>query len=143
LNDNGSGSALVLEVAESLAGSRPANRLRFVWWGGEELGLLGSRHYVSVLSPADLHRHALYLNFDMVGSTNFVPFVYAGSGGGSVPAPRGSEAVERAFGRLAATGEIVRLYDKWFLEPLPTGERLNRPMTAQLEESLHSLGLPE
>jgi len=99
LNDNGSGSALVLEVAESLAGSRPANRLRFVWWGGEELGLLGSRHYVSVLSPADLHRHALYLNFDMVGSTNFVPFVYAGSGGGSVPAPRGSGAVERAFAR--------------------------------------------
>ena len=103
LNDNGSGSALVLEVAESLAGSRPANRLRFVWWGGEELGLLGSRHYVSVLSPADLHRHALYLNFDMVGSTNFVPFVYAGSGGGSVPAPRGSEAVERAFARYFDT----------------------------------------
>ena len=50
LNDNGSGSALVLEVAESLAGSRPANRLRFVWWGGEELGLLGSRHYVSGLA---------------------------------------------------------------------------------------------
>jgi glutamate/aspartate transport system substrate-binding protein len=57
--------------------------------------------------------------------------------------PGMAEAVERAFGRLAATGEIVRLYDKWFLEPLPTGERLNRPMTAQLEESLHSLGLPE
>ena len=57
--------------------------------------------------------------------------------------PGMAEAVERAFARLAATGEIVRLYDKWFLEPLPTGERLNRPMTAQLEESLHSLGLPE
>ena len=40
-------------------------------------------------------------------------------------------------------GRSCRLYDKWFLEPLPTGERLNRPMTAQLEESLHSLGLPE
>ena len=42
--------------------------------------------------------------------------------------PGMAEAVERAFARLAATGEIVRLYDKWFLEPLPTGERLNRPM---------------
>jgi glutamate/aspartate transport system substrate-binding protein len=54
-----------------------------------------------------------------------------------------AEAIERTFARLAASGEIVRLYDKWFLEPLPTGERLDRPMTAQLEESLHSLGLPE
>ena len=108
LNDNGSGSALVLEVAESLAGSRPANRLRFVWWGGEELGLLGSRHYVSGLSQAELRHHALYLNFDMVGSKNFVPFVYEGSGDGRAAPPPGSAEIERVFTRyFAARGQRV------------------------------------
>jgi Zn-dependent M28 family amino/carboxypeptidase len=99
LNDNGSGSALLLEVAESLAGTRPANRVRFVWWGGEELGLLGSRHYVSGLSPSELRRHALYLNFDMVGSKNFVPFVYEGSASGGAMPPPGSDEIERVFMR--------------------------------------------
>jgi Zn-dependent M28 family amino/carboxypeptidase len=110
LNDNGSGSALVLEVAEELARSRPANRLRFVWWGAEELGLLGSRHYVSGLSQVELRRHALYVNFDMVGSRNFVPFVYRGSGGGNASPPPGSVAIERFFTRyLAARGERFAL----------------------------------
>jgi aminopeptidase Y len=99
VNDNGSGSALVLAVAESLARSQPANRLRFVWWGGEELGLLGSRHYVSQLSPAELRRHALYLNFDMVGSKNYVPFVYEGSS----DTPPGSAQIERVFTRYFDT----------------------------------------
>jgi Zn-dependent M28 family amino/carboxypeptidase len=110
LNDNGSGSALVMEVAEGLARALPANRLRFVWWGAEELGLLGSRHYVSRLSPSERCRHALYLNFDMVGSPNFVPFVYRGSGGGNAPAPPGSATIERAFTRyFASRGERFAL----------------------------------
>jgi Zn-dependent M28 family amino/carboxypeptidase len=110
LNDNGSGSALVLEVAEALAGSRPANRLRFVWWGAEELGLLGSRHYVAQLSEAERRRHALYLNFDMVGSTNFVPFVYDAVSGGGAQSPPGSAAIERAFTRyFTARGLRYRL----------------------------------
>jgi len=54
-----------------------------------------------------------------------------------------AQAVERTFTRLAETGAIVRLYNRWLLEPLPGGERLNRPMTPQLEEALHSLGWPE
>jgi len=108
LNDNGSGSAMLLEAAESLAGTRPANRVRFIWWGGEELGLLGSRHYVSGLSPSELRRHALYLNFDMVGSKNFVPFVYEGSGSGGAAAPPGSDEIERVFTRyFASRGQRV------------------------------------
>jgi Zn-dependent M28 family amino/carboxypeptidase len=108
LNDNGSGSALVLAVAESLARTRPANRLRFIWWGGEELGLLGSRRYVSGLSQAELRRHALYLNFDMVGSKYFVPFVYEGSGNGSAAPPPGSAELERVLTRyFAAHGQSV------------------------------------
>ena len=102
INDNGSGSAIVLEVAERLAGTAPHNRLRFVWWGAEELGLVGSTHYVDSLSTAARRRHALYLNFDMVGSPNFVPFVYDGDGStaGSAPSlPQGSAAIERVLAR--------------------------------------------
>jgi Zn-dependent M28 family amino/carboxypeptidase len=107
INDNGSGSAVILEVAEQLADTRPANRLRFVWWGAEELGLFGSRHYVERLSPADRRRHALYLNFDMVGSPNFALFMYDGDGSASrrsrASPPPGSAAVERVFTRYFAS----------------------------------------
>jgi Zn-dependent M28 family amino/carboxypeptidase len=94
INDNGSGSAVILEVAEQIARTKPRNRLRFVWWGAEELGLLGSRHYVQRLSPAARRQIALYLNADMVGSPNFVRFVYDGEAGN---APAGSAAIERVF----------------------------------------------
>ena len=56
INDNGSGSAVILEIAEQLKNLRPSNRLRFVWWGAEELGLLGSRHYVSAPFPGGAAR---------------------------------------------------------------------------------------
>lgn len=111
MNDNASGSALVLTVAEALAEARPDNRVRFAWWGAEELGLLGSRRYVGALSPAERRRHALYLNFDMVGSPNFALFVYDGdrSTGRGLPAPPGSAAIERVFRRyFAARGLAIR-----------------------------------
>ncbi len=102
INDNGSGSAILLEAAEQLAGTTPRNRLRFVWWGAEELGLVGSRHYVDSLSAAARRRHVLYLNFDMVGSPNFVLYVYDGDAsadGKGVRVPPGSAVVERVFTR--------------------------------------------
>jgi glutamate/aspartate transport system substrate-binding protein len=51
--------------------------------------------------------------------------------------------VERSFARLAADREIVQLYDKWFLQRLPTGERLGLAMSPQLEEFFRVLGVPE
>src|SRR5262245_53887587 len=101
-NDNGSGSAVILEVAARLASLQPQNRLRFVWWSAEERGLLGSRQYVQGLSSAARRRHALYLNLDMVGSPNFVLFVYDGDGSSSrspFALPPGSAAIERLFAR--------------------------------------------
>ncbi|KES04886.1 hypothetical protein BU52_22865 [Streptomyces toyocaensis] len=72
INDNGSGSAAVLEtaLAVSRAGLRPDKRLRFGWWGAEELGLIGSRHYADGLSAAERDKIDIYLNFDMVGQKN-------------------------------------------------------------------------
>ena len=78
INDNGSGSAAVLEtaLAVSRAQLQPTKHLRFAWWGAEELGLVGSKYYVNNLPAADRSRIAGYINLDMVGSPNPGYFVY-------------------------------------------------------------------
>ncbi len=98
INDNGSGSATLLEIAEQMSKVKPRNAVRFAWWAAEELGLLGSRHYIDTISAAELANLALYLNFDMVASPNFARFVYDGDGSafGTV-GPAGSAAIEQVF----------------------------------------------
>ncbi|MBT2378467.1 Leupeptin-inactivating enzyme 1 [Streptomyces sp. CB00316] len=78
INDNASGSAAVLEtaLAVSRAGYQPDKHLRFAWWGAEELGLIGSKHYVNNLPAAERSKISGYLNFDMIGSPNAGYFVY-------------------------------------------------------------------
>lgn len=100
INDNGSGTATILEVALKIAKHRPENTLRFAFWGAEELGLIGSEAYVADLSQAERDRIALYLNFDMVGSPNYVFFVYDGDNSDNVGAgagPTGSAQIEALF----------------------------------------------
>jgi Zn-dependent M28 family amino/carboxypeptidase len=77
INDNGSGTAAVLEAALQLA-QEPAQRsrhVRFAFWGAEERGLIGSRRHVDALSDEERRRIALYINLDMVGSPNFTRYV--------------------------------------------------------------------
>ena len=73
INDNGSGVAVTLALAERLRGQKG---LRFGFWGAEELGLYGSRGYVESLSPKERERIKGYVNLDMVGSPNPVRYVY-------------------------------------------------------------------
>ena len=109
INDNGSGSATILEVAEQMAKVKPVNKVRFAWWGAEELGLLGAEHYVEKLSEAERKKIGLYLNFDMVGSPNYVRFVYDGDNSrygtddGAATGPKGSAAIEDLFHDYFAT----------------------------------------
>jgi Zn-dependent M28 family amino/carboxypeptidase len=108
INDNGSGSAAILEVAEQLAHVKASmpNRVRFAWWGAEEGGLVGSTVYVNDLvanAPDALDDIAVYLNFDMVASPNYGMFVYDGDGSGfGIEGPPGSAAVEALFERFYA-----------------------------------------
>jgi Zn-dependent M28 family amino/carboxypeptidase len=114
INDNGSGSAVILELAEELAGVRTNMRVRFAWWGAEEYGLLGSTHYVEETDGTralDVVR--AYLNFDMVGSPNFVRFVYDGNRIGS-SAVKESVRIESLFRRY---------FDARSLETRPIGLR--------------------
>jgi Zn-dependent M28 family amino/carboxypeptidase len=100
INDNGSGSAGLLEVAEELAKreKQPTNKVRFAWWSAEENGLLGSEHYVANLSSLGKKEIKLYLNFDMIASPNYGLFVYDGDnsdGVGAGAGPAGSAQLER------------------------------------------------
>jgi Zn-dependent M28 family amino/carboxypeptidase len=102
INDNGSGSSTLLEVAEQLSNHTPQNTLRFAWWGAEEGGLIGSTAYVNGLPAAERDKIALYLNFDMVGSPNYIFMVYDGDTSSfpappGVPIPTGSVQIEDTF----------------------------------------------
>ncbi len=100
IQDNGSGSAAILEVAEAMAKVKPVNKVRFAWWGAEESGLVGSNHYIANLPQAEQDKIALYLNFDMIGSPNYVFFVYDGDDSDMVGAgagPTGSAEIEDLF----------------------------------------------
>ncbi|MGH2745433.1 MAG: M20/M25/M40 family metallo-hydrolase [Thermoleophilaceae bacterium] len=118
INDNGSGSAGILEIAEQVAqlDERPRNRLRFAFWGAEEAGLVGSTAYVNEQAQTggikDIEAN---LNFDMIGSPNFVRFVYDGDLSDSTPppsgAPPGSAQIEQMF---------LRYFDRQGLATDPT-----------------------
>lgn len=100
IQDNGSGSAAILEVAEQMAKVKPFNKVRFAWWGAEEAGLIGSTEYVAGLSADELAQISLYLNFDMIGSPNHVFFIYDGDDSDAVGAPAGppgSAQIEKVF----------------------------------------------
>uniref|UniRef100_A0A7S4I823 Peptide hydrolase n=1 Tax=Vannella robusta TaxID=1487602 RepID=A0A7S4I823_9EUKA len=84
INDNGSGSAANLEIALQFARNNvnPTNKVRFAWWAAEELGLKGSTYYLDNLSqtqPTEVKNIAANVNYDMLGSPNFVRGIYNGS----------------------------------------------------------------
>ena len=107
INDNGSGSAAILEIARELAANdiETENTVRFAWWGAEESGLVGSDSYVfgdgdmlEGISDEEYERIKLYLNFDMVASPNFMRGVYDGDGDAfELEGPPGSDDIETAF----------------------------------------------
>jgi len=109
INDNGSGSGAILEVAEQMAKVKPQNTLRFAWWGAEEASLVGSTLYVNTLSDEEFAKIALYLNFDMVGSPNHVFFIYDGDDSdaeGAGPGPAGSDLIEQKFEEFFESRDI-------------------------------------
>ncbi len=102
INDNGSGSAGILQVAQRLASSQSKikNKVKFAWWSAEEFGLLGSEAYVAGLTDEQKKQIKLYLNFDMIASPNAAYFVYDGDDSdatGAGPGPEGSAQLERGI----------------------------------------------
>ncbi|GAA4150717.1 M28 family peptidase [Actinomadura keratinilytica] len=104
INDNGAAAAALLETALRLAPRQHAvrNKVRFAWWGAEELLDVGSEHYIAGLTAAQRRAIALYLNYELIAGPNFGRFVIDGDDSdnadtGSGPGPAGSGAVERVL----------------------------------------------
>ncbi|WP_433219735.1 M28 family peptidase [Dactylosporangium sp. CS-047395] len=87
INDNGSGSATLLENALVLAQQHPtmSRHVRFAWWAGEEQGLQGSAFYANALTSTQRTQIKAYYNFDMVGSTNGGYFINHITSSAAVP----------------------------------------------------------
>jgi aminopeptidase S len=110
INDNGTGSASILEVALQMKATnfKPTKHVRFGWWGAEELGLRGSRAYVASLPATEISKIKAYLNFDMTGSPNPAYQVYDAS---HSTFPPGSAALQQrlqaGFTSLNVQSELV------------------------------------
>ncbi|MCU4295733.1 M28 family peptidase [Brevibacterium permense] len=110
VNDNGSGSAALLASAEALA-EQPTdvdNAIRFGWWGAEEVGLVGSTEYVASLDDAELGKIKSYMNFDMIGSDNYIVGTLD-SDGSDVPIPDGVNVPE-------GSAELEKVFTDYFAD---------------------------
>lgn len=76
INDDGSGTISLLEVAKHLTKFKVNNAVRFAWWAAEEEGLLGSNHYANHLSPKENSKIRLFMDYDMMASPNYEYEVY-------------------------------------------------------------------
>jgi Zn-dependent M28 family amino/carboxypeptidase len=109
INDDGSGTALLLAQAEAMAkkhnGKNLRQKIRFGWWGAEENGLIGSTYYAHNLSQAEVDKIDGMLDYDMLASQNYVRFLYDGDG--SEPENEGLEGPP-------GSGLIEQVQDDWF-----------------------------
>jgi Zn-dependent M28 family amino/carboxypeptidase len=86
--DNASGSTTLLDIAQMMKNVTPLNKLRFIWFGGEELGLLGSSYYINSLSSDELSHIDYDLDADVTATPNYLIGVLDPSG--SSPFDRGA-----------------------------------------------------
>jgi carboxypeptidase Q len=98
INDNGSGTIALIEIALAPTKFKTNNAIRFLWFSAEEFGLLGSEYYVAQLSQEERNKIRLYLNFDMIASPNYIYGIYDGDGSAfGVAGPPGSAEAEKLF----------------------------------------------
>jgi Zn-dependent M28 family amino/carboxypeptidase len=133
INDDGSGVGAQLETAIQMAKLKitPVNRVRFIWFSGEEDGLLGSDFYVSQLSKKGITDISAMLDFDMLASPNYAELIYDGDGSEfPFPGPNGSGTVESVFQKFFdARGEYTERipfdgrsdYDAFTTAGIPAG----------------------
>lgn len=71
INDDGSGTLSILEVAKQLTKYELNNCVRFAWWAAEEEGLIGSDYYVAQLSEEENLKIRMFMDYDMMASPNY------------------------------------------------------------------------
>lgn len=94
INDDGSGSLSLIEIATALTKFSVNNCVRFGWWSGEEEGLLGSNYYASTLPDEENIKIRLFMDYDMLASPNFAYQIYNATNDES---PTGSEELRNLY----------------------------------------------
>lgn len=94
INDDGSGTISLLEVATQLTKYKVKNKVRFAFWAAEEEGLLGSNYYAENLTPGENEKIRLFMDYDMMASPNYEYEVYDAN---NVDNPRGSEELKNLY----------------------------------------------
>jgi Zn-dependent M28 family amino/carboxypeptidase len=110
--DNASGSATLLDIARMMKRVNPTNKIRFIWFGGEEMGLLGSAYYIHSLSPTALSHIRYDLDADVMATPNYVIAVLDPTGDtfpANVFAPSGV-ARDQAIAYLNSIGKKHELW---------------------------------
>lgn len=83
--DSASGSATILETGLKMSHTKTLNQLRYVWFGGEELGLYGSEHYVFNLSDQDAAKIVFDIDSDVTATPNYVMAIADPANAGNAP----------------------------------------------------------
>ncbi|VEU21139.1 DEKNAAC102089 [Brettanomyces naardenensis] len=94
INDDGSGTISLLEVAKQLTKFKVNNKVRFAWWAAEEEGLLGSNYYARTLSPEENSKIRVFMDYDMMASPNYEYEVYDAN---NKENPKGSEELKYLY----------------------------------------------
>jgi carboxypeptidase Q len=130
INDNGSGTVALIEIARQLAQFKIKNKIRFVWFSGEEQGMLGSNHYLSNLTEEEKKDIKMYLNFDMIASPNHVYGIHGGKVGFNATAALGSERATEIFEEYFSINDLPSMragysgrsdYQPFMLAGIPIG----------------------
>lgn len=117
IQDNGSGSAVLLEIAIQMASLSPPDTVRFAWWGGGEMDQLGSSAYASSLTGPEIEAIRLYLSVDEIASPNHVFFIQD-LGASFSPVPEGTAEIQAFFETFySAKGESFKSTPSSFTEP--------------------------
>ncbi len=150
INDNGSGSAGILAVALKMKLVDVKNKMRFIWFSAEELGLIGSTKYVAALSEAQKKQIAIMINVDMIGSPNHMIGVYDGDGSAfGTKGPEGSAPLEQMFHSFFASQGIKSVetefngrsdYAAFSAAGIPVGGLFTGAEAKKTEEQAHLFG---
>ena len=108
INDDGSGTSTLLTMAQELAEGRYnlRNKVRFMWFGAEENGLVGSSYYAETLSQKEADKIDVMLDYDMLASANYIRGVYDGDGDDTEDGSEASESPE--------SGKVEAVFEDWF-----------------------------
>ncbi|WP_144460836.1 M20/M25/M40 family metallo-hydrolase [Siminovitchia fortis] len=146
-NDNGSGTASILELARNFKDMPTNKEIRFIAFGAEEIGLVGSRYYVGQLPKEEVDRSLVNFNLDMVG-TNWDKATQLSVNTGDGNSNLAWEAGKAAAGKLGIDQKIMHMYRSGGSDHIPFYEAgidaalfiWEEPVVHRLEPWYHTPG---